>query len=191
MGTIKDNASEKHRPDPTLSIQNRLRLTARVAVGVSLAGTIALLVTLYLLLREQSTENYFQIIQSLTRSQDHLAFAMLTAGTLIILVAALVTWIITLYSSHRVAGPLYRFSKNLEMEIERGPVATTALRKDDDFQELSKKLGSAAEGLSRFYEDQLTLVDELSRELDSAQQFDPNRYRDLLRELANRATGAS
>ena len=50
MAATNNNTDAEHRPDPTLSIQNRLRLTARVAVGVSLLGSIALLVTFFLLL---------------------------------------------------------------------------------------------------------------------------------------------
>jgi nitrate/nitrite-specific signal transduction histidine kinase len=187
MNSTEDSTDGRHRPDPVLSMQNRLRLTARVAVSVSLVSAIALAIALYLLLRDQPAENYYQIIQSLTRSQERLTFAMVTVGALTILLAGLLTWIITLYSSHRVAGPLYRFSKNLELEIERGPVATTNLRKNDDFQALSNKLGRAAAGLSRYYGDQLALVDELSRNLESAQRLDPEHYQDLLRRLADTA----
>jgi hypothetical protein len=191
MAATNNNTDAEHRPDPTLSIQNRLRLTARVAVGVSLLGSIVLLVTLFLLLRDQPDSNYYQIIQSLTRSQEHLALAMLIAGTLTVLLAGLFTWSITLYSSHRVAGPLYRFSRNLELEIEQGPVATTNLRKDDGFQDLSKKLAQAAEGLSQYYDDQRQLVDELAQNLDSEQRFDPDRCRYLLKKLAKTANASS
>ena len=191
MDISRDNPDKSSHRDPVLSMQNRLRLTARVALGVSLVSATALLLAMYLLQRDQPAENYYQIIQSLTRSQDRLLFAMVTAGALTILLAGLLTWIITLYSSHRVAGPLYRFSKNLEMEIERGPVATTGLRNDDDFQELSKKLGSAAAELSLYYGDQLALLDELSQHLDSTQPLDPNRHRDLLQRLADRQVGNS
>ena len=183
MDTSKNSNNEPDRLDPVLSMQNRLRLTARVALGVGCVSALALLLALYLLLRDQRAENYYQIIQSLTLSQDRLALAMVTAGALTLLLAGLLTWFIVLYSSHRVAGPLYRFSKNLELEIERGPVATTGLRKNDDFQDLSQRLGSAAAGLSRYYDDQRALLDELSRALDSAQELDPERYRELLRRL--------
>ncbi len=177
--------------DPTLSIQNRLRLTARVAVSVSLVGSIVLVVTLYFLLRDQPQESYYQIIQSLTRSKDRLMLAMFAAGTLIVLMAGLITWLITLYSSHRVAGPLYRFSKNLELEIERGPVATTSLRKDDGFQELSNKLSVAADGLTRYYTQQLQAVDEISRNLNAEQPCSVDQYRDLLQKLETTISGAS
>lgn len=177
--------------DPTLSMQNRLRLTARVAVSVSLVGSIVLMVTLYFLLTDQPQENYYQIIQSLTRSKDRLMLAMFVAGTLIVLTAGLITWIITLYSSHRVAGPLYRFSRNIELEIERGPVATTSLRKGDSFQELSDKLGMAADGLSDYYAQQLRAVDELSRNLDAEQPCSVNQYRDLLQKIKTTLSGGS
>ena len=175
-------------PDPTLSILNRLRLTARVAVSVSLAGTAVLMLTLYRLLGEQSEENYLQVIQSLTRSQDQLLYSMLTAGTLILLLAGLITWFITLYSSHRVAGPLYRFSKNIELEIPRGPVATIGLRRDDGFQDVSRKLSDAADGLAGHYAAQLQVIDELSAELDADEPPGELRYREVLQKLEHRVS---
>lgn len=117
--------------------------------------------------------------------------AMFVAGTLIVLTAGLITWIITLYSSHRVAGPLYRFSRNIELEIERGPVATTSLRKGDSFQELSDKLGMAADGLSDYYAQQLRAVDELSRNLNAEQPCSVNQYRDLLQKIKTTLSGGS
>ena len=81
------------------------------------------------MLIEQTGENYFQTILALTRSQQQLAIAMLIGGALVIALAGLITWTFTLYFSHRIAGPIYRFTKNLELEIEKGPVTTIAIRK--------------------------------------------------------------
>ena len=191
MNKIIASDDEKHQYDFTLSVQNRLRLTARVAVSVSLMSTLVLVSTLYVLLRDQREENYFQIIQSLTRSQDQLAIAMLIGGALIVLVGGLITWIIALYSSARVAGPLYRFSKNLELEIKQGPVATIGLRQEDSFQGLSDKLARAADGLSRYYDNQLRIVDDLSRRIDSEQGISVNQYSELLQKLRNTRTSLS
>ena len=98
MNSTEDSTDGRHRLDPVPSMQNRLRLTAQMAVGVSLVSAIALAISLHLLLRDQPAGNYYQVIQLLTRSQDRLAFAMVTAGAMTILLAGLLTWIITLYS---------------------------------------------------------------------------------------------
>lgn len=189
MNPEKSDPRQETDFDPVLSLQNRLRLTAIVAASVSLLGLLVLLATLLLLFRERPADGYYQIILSLTQNQERLGLAMTIAGSLIVLLAGLVTWLITLYSSHRVAGPLYRFSKNLELEIEQGPVAPVRLRRDDGFQALSNKFARAADCLEHYYADQMQLIDELSRRLDAADTDGIGRVSDSLRELTGKVTG--
>ncbi len=189
MNPEKSDPRQETDFDPVLSLQNRLRLTAIVAASVSLLGLLVLLATLLLLFRERPADGYYQIILSLTQNQERLGIAMTIAGSLIVLLAGLVTWLITLYSSHRVAGPLYRFSKNLELEIEQGPVAPVRLRRDDGFQALSNKFARAADCLEHYYADQMQLIDELSRRLDAADTDGIGRVSDSLRELTGKVTG--
>jgi hypothetical protein len=113
---------------------------------------------------------------------------MLIGGALIVLVAGLITWIITLYSSARVAGPLYRFSRNIELEIEHGPVETTRIRKGDSFQGLSNKLARAAEGLAKYYDGQIQVIDEFSRCINSEQRIGTSQYGKLLQQLKSTLT---
>lgn len=190
MNTTSPDDSLDPRPDPQTALQRRLRLTAIVSVSASLAGALVLLLMLYLLFRAQPGQSYYEIVQSLTQGQDRLAAAMTLAGSVIVLLAGLVTWLITLYSSHRIAGPFYRFSKNLELEIEQGPVAPIRLRRGDRLQALSAKLARAAEELENYYGEQLRLVDELERCIDADDSDGAARCRDSLRQLAARA-GAS
>ena len=188
MNRSENGTGERRQYYSTLLMQHYLRLTAKIAVSVSLVGTLVLLLALYFLLRNQPEENYLQVIQSLTIGQDQLALAMLIGGSLIVLVAGLLTWFIILYSSARVAGPLYRFSKNIELEIEHGPVQTIKLRKEDSFQKLSGKLASAAQGLTQYYDSQIQAIDELSRHISSKQGIDAGQYSKLLQKLRSTIT---
>jgi hypothetical protein len=185
------NRSPERQPDSQVALQQRLRLTAALSVSVSLLGALVLLLTLCLLFRSQPGQTYYQIIQSLTLGQDRLFMAMTLAGSVIVLLAGLVTWVITLYSSHRIAGPFYRFAKNLELEIERGPVTPVRLRKDDRFQMLAARFTRAADGLETYYASQRQLIDELARSLDAGDADGIARSRDLLRRLAAKASGLS
>ena len=189
MNTAITDPSPERQPDAQLTLQQRLRLTAIVSVSVSLFGAIAMLLTLYLLFRAQPGQSYYQVIQSLTLGQDRLVMAMLLAGSVILLLAGLVTWMITLYSSHRIAGPFYRFSKNLELEIERGPVTPVSLRKHDRFQALAARFTRAADSLETYYASQRELLDELAQSVDASDAEAIARNRDLLRQLAARASG--
>jgi hypothetical protein len=171
--------------DSTLSAQNRLKMTAKVAVSVSLLSTMVLLAAFYLLLIDQAEKTYLQTILALTRSQEQLAIAMLIGGALVTALAGLITWAFTLYFSHRIAGPIYRFTKNLELEIEKGPVTTVAIRKEDSLQVLSEKLGLTVDRLSRHYDNQLKIVDEISRNLHAADGINVTAYNEALEKLKN------
>ena len=187
---IANGSSERHS-DPQMTLQQRLRLTAIVSVSVSLLGALGMLSTLYLLFRAQPGQSYYQIVQSLTQGQDRLLVAMALAVSVILLLAGIVTWLITLYSSHRIASPFYRFSKNLELEIERGPVKPTRLRKDDRFQALAVHFDHATDNLASYYACQRRLVDELARSLEQSDAEGVQRSRERLRQLADKASGLS
>ncbi|NNE64805.1 MAG: hypothetical protein HKN34_12030 [Gammaproteobacteria bacterium] len=171
-----DEGSEDSPGDFTLSARNRLRVTAKVAIGVSLLSALILFMVLYFVLIDHSEKNYLEAIASLTRSQQQLAFAMFVAGALILILAGIITWLVTLYFSHRIAGPIYRFTKNLELEIEKGPVSTIAIRKEDSLQALSTKLETAAEGLSRYYDSQKEIVDQIYRLVDGEYEVDGKEF---------------
>lgn len=183
MPKINYKEGEKYQGDLAHIFRGRLRLIARIALSISLLSTVLLLATLYFLFRGQKEDSYWLVIQSLTLSRDQLMIAMLIGGALILLVAGLITWFITLYSSARIAGPLYRFSKNIELEIKQGPVATINLRKGDYFQELSLQMACAAERLNTNYKRQLALVDEFDHYLESSDVVDAGEFRRLLDQL--------
>lgn len=180
------NASESHLYDLSQPLQNQLKMTARVALSISVLATLVLLSTLYFLFKDQQQGSYFGVIQSFARSQDQLIPAMLIGGAMIILIAGLVTWFILLYSSARVAGPLFRFTKNIEMQIDAGPVQTVKLREGDYLQDLSSKLSQAASGLSKSYALQLEVVEELYKTLDSTDEVSNAQYKEYLQQLKER-----
>ena len=173
---LSDEGSEDSPGDFTLSARNRLRVTAKVAISVSLLSALILLMVLYFVLIDHSEKNYLEAIASLTRSQQQLAVAMFVAGALILILAGIITWLVTLYFSHRIAGPIYRFTKNLELEIEKGPVSTIAIRKEDSLQALSTKLETAARGLSRYYDSQKEIVDQIYRLVDGEYEVDGKEF---------------
>ena len=173
---LSDEGSEDSPGDFTLSARNRLRVTAKVAISVSLLSALILLMVLYFVLIDHSEKNYLEAIASLTRSQQQLAVAMFVAGALILILAGIITWLVTLYFSHRIAGPIYRLTKNLELEIEKGPVSTIAIRKEDSLQALSTKLETAARGLSRYYDSQKEIVDQIYRLVDGEYEVDGKEF---------------
>ena len=189
MTQLQEQAFES---DLSQTLQHQLKVIAKVAVAISVLAAVVLLGTIYYLLSEQPHQSYYQAMQALTKTQDQLVIAMLLGGALIVSVAGIMTWFITLYTSARIAGPLYRFSQNIELEITQGPVSIIGLRKGDPFQDLSHKLNGTVEGLSRYYEDQHELIDEMHRTLEvGPEQYGKNNehqhFKRLLQQLKETA----
>lgn len=182
----KDSNAESHLYDISQPLHNQLKTTARVALSISVFATLVLLTTLFFLFEDQQQGSYLSSIQAFTRSQDQLVPAMLIGGAMIMLMAGMITWFILLYSSARIAGPMYRFSRNVEMQINQGPVSTIKLRKGDYLQDLSGKLAQAAEGLNEYYADQLEVVDEVVEKLESSRELSSTEYNEFLQRLENR-----
>lgn len=172
-----------------LSARSRLRVTAKIAISISLLSALVLVFILQFLLIDQSEKNYLETIVSLSQSQQQLTIAMAVGGALVITAAGLLTWLFTLYFSHRIAGPVYRFTRNLELEIEKGPVPTVAIRKEDSLQAVSRKLSDAVNRLSQYYDGQLEIVDKLDQALNGQGLSDPQSY-DLLVDRLEKAVGA-
>ncbi len=179
------NHGNGHSFDLSPYLQDQLRLIGRIALVVSLVAATALLLTLWGLFSGQPQGDYYRIIQALTRSQEQLPVAMLIGGALIVSLAGLMTWFMVLYSSARITGPLYRFARNLELEISEGPVQTVQLRSGDHLQALSGKLATAADNLGRHYADQERTVAALQRSLAAEPAAGDASYPELLQQLKN------
>jgi len=186
MGRNVNNLPGSKLSDVSQSLQSHLRVIAKVATGVSLLATLVLGLTVFLVFGDAPQTDYFMSIQSAVRDQDQLMIGMLIGGTLIILLAGLITWLISLYSSARVAGPLYRLARNIEMEIEYGPVAVIQLREEDQFQQLAGKMDDIVTEMNAFHGDQLLLIDRLDRSLSNDGCISSEQYSLFLQRLKSR-----
>jgi hypothetical protein len=77
------------------------------------------------------TDDYFETVRSITVTRRQLPWVMAVGGLLLVVATALTTWMITLYSSFRLAGPLYRFSLDLQKGIDTGRVPAIKIRRSD------------------------------------------------------------
>ncbi len=136
-----------------LSGISRLQLVSRIA-GVT--GLVALLVlgAVVWWLTDAGGDSYFEVIRAHVLTRRQLGPAMLLAGLFLLALVALITWLFALYGSFRIAGPLYRFTRNLQ-QAEREP--PLGIRRDDSLQATSAHLQQAWADLHR-----------LRRELDAA-----------------------
>ena len=93
--------------------------------------------------------SYLQNVQSLAMTHRQLPMVMLAGGLTLAAGTGLTTWLITLYSSFRVAGPLYRFSRNLELGIETGRVPRIRIRGREEPRIRTERRREAADAVGR------------------------------------------
>jgi hypothetical protein len=110
-----------------------LAQVGKFSLWFSLVAIIGLLAVLWL--GPGQGENYTEQIQSLAAARKNLPTLMWLGGLLLAVGTGLTTWMIVLYSSFRVAGPLYRFKQCFEAMDSQGPLADTLLRDDDLLQQ--------------------------------------------------------
>ncbi|NGZ28517.1 MAG: hypothetical protein G8345_16710 [Magnetococcales bacterium] len=153
-----------------LLMVNRLMRVGQISLGLGVVAVVCILLAAHFLTWEQG-KSYLETIQSLSFSKRHLLPTLLLAGLVILALAGIITWMVTLYSTFRVAGPLYRFSRNLEKQIAEGPLPMDKIRDGDLLQEEYTLLAESAEMLQAYYDAMSELVDLARVQLDLP---DPN-----------------
>jgi nitrate/nitrite-specific signal transduction histidine kinase len=109
-----------------------------------------------------------------------------------LLTLAVLAGIQTLFSSHRVAGPMYRFEKMANELIRGNYAARVRIRKTDEFKEMARLLNYLAEGLEisrtgdgQFYTDVKTRLETISAMLEAEGAEYPDDVKRLIQALVN------
>lgn len=161
----------QNQPDQPVTIV-RLRAIGHIALLVS-AITLAAAMILPLLL-DASANNYNRSINMMLLTQDRLPCVMLIIGLLLVTATGITTWFIALYSSFRIAGPLYRFARNIELEINEGPIPIINIRATDQLQAESEALANTVNSLQQHYQKIAEDCDKLCAQLN---QTTPDKKR--------------
>jgi hypothetical protein len=155
--------------NPTQSDNSRLfyhlktiGTVALVVGGLSFAALLLLLA----FLSDNTGSSYLDIVKSGSITRKSLGPGMLLAGLFLVGATAAITWLISLYASFRIAGPLFRFSRNMELLIGSEDVTLTPIRKEDQLQGEARQLVQSFDLLQTHYreigaaaDDALTLID--------------------------------
>lgn len=156
-----------------------LKLVGKVALITGIAAAILLLV-LVLFVSENGGASYRDIIQAYSVTRAHLPSVMTLAALLLIMIVGLSAGLIAMYASFRIAGPLYRFSRNLQApEVAR---QQTSIRKDDALHALAGELHESVDALAHHY-DQLRAHVTATQALIVQKPHDPARLSEAIRAL--------
>jgi len=125
---------------------------AKMALLVALVAAAGLLAAIFWVTTDEGV-SYGSVVLSRSLTQQKLLPVMVVFGLLLVCVAALCTWLIALYSSHRIAGPLFRFAKNIKLISQDSFAAPLAIRKTDLLQRQWLEFDAAQKRLREHYGD--------------------------------------
>lgn len=128
----------------------RLHLVAKIALIVGGVSCLAMLLALNFI-TDKSGVSYDTIIRSYSLSRQHLGPTLLVEGLCLVAFAGVFTWLVALYAGFYIAGPLYRFSRNLEDFIKQGPVTPKPTRSQDKLKHEEQQILRSIAKLQNHY----------------------------------------
>jgi hypothetical protein len=148
----------------------RFRRVANISLWVALIAVLSLLALIFAI--EKPSKSYVGSILNLAITLKNLHWMMALAACWLLAATAATTWFITLYSSFRVAGPLYRLSRNLEHASIKGYIELINIRGSDLLQHECRLLDEVNKVVQQHFEKiavAATRLEEARKEADPSQ----------------------
>lgn len=143
-----------------------LKLVAKIGLSVAVASCLGLLLVL-VLIGVDRVRGYAPIIGAFGLARHSLGQAMWVFGLAITSFAGIAAWGFSLYTSFRVAGPLYRISRNLQLQIEHGTARLVPIRADDSLQQQWKDFEASVAVLHAQHEELRRAVIDVEQALET------------------------
>ncbi len=140
------------------------KLVAKIGLSVAVASCLGLLLVL-IPVSDEKASGYGQIIGAFGLARQSLGPAMLVFGLAMVSFAGITTWLFSLYASFRVAGPLYRISRDLELQIEQGAITPVPIRATDSLQREWRAFEASVAALRAQREDLKQALSEVEKAL--------------------------
>lgn len=144
-----------------------VRMVAKIGLSVAVASGLGLLLVL-LQLSDDTASGYGQIVGAWGLARDSLGPAMLVFGLALVGFAGLSAWLFSLYASFRIAGPLYRISRNLELQVEHRLSAPMPIRATDRLQREWKAFEASVAALRTQHRELRQALGEVENALGTA-----------------------
>jgi methyl-accepting chemotaxis protein len=118
------------------------KVTAVAVLGTGLTGGL-----LYFLADKEFGRAFYSAHYQARSSWELLLPAVLFSSFVSMFLVAAVAVFMTLYDSHRIGGPLYRFKANLETVAKGDLMLVTRLRDGDELQALTEAMNGMTQSL--------------------------------------------
>jgi hypothetical protein len=158
----------KHGGSESPEILFHLRWVANIALSVGALTATGLGVVLFVL-TDRTGASYGELIKSASITHENLGPALLIGGLALVAFTAILTWLISLYSSFLIAGPLFRLSRNIEASLTEGPIKPLPIRDSDRLHREAAMLDDALGALALHYKNLRDEVDRALGQIDAGE----------------------
>lgn len=159
-----------------------VKWVAKIALSVGAIAWAGLMLVIFLLTDDKGTD-YAHIIFMSSLTQQNLGPAILVFGLVMVFIASISTWLIALYSSFRIAGPLFRFAQNLNNIIANAFAVPMAIRQTDMLQREWSEFDASQAKLREHYKALREAVDQCEQALKTDANLDSASLRQALARL--------
>ena len=146
----------------------RLRLVSRIALIVGGLACLGMVLVLTFI-TDKSGVTYETIIRSHSLSRQNLGPALLVVGLFLVAFSGVITYLISLYTGFYIAGPLFRFARNLEIFIAEGQVDPIPTRENDQLKQEEQQIKRSITKLQHHYGELRAATDAALIQLASQQ----------------------
>lgn len=167
---MSETKTRKHDRRKRYLVNRKLQLhLISIVVGSIIAGSIFSLFFLYYLVNNTITATVDNFHPSLQKTSQAILPAFMYTNLITVTVISIAAFIIILYKSHKIAGPITRFEKDLA-EIDKGNLKLNfRLRKHDHFKNAYQNLEKVANGLQLRIESLVDRTERIRGELNKLQ----------------------
>lgn len=148
-----------------------------------LAGSVISGIIIYAMSRTTVTTTFVNSKLTIKSTADFIMPAVLLASAVVIVITGIAAIAITLFTSHKIAGPLYRLEKDID-EITAGNLDISLnLRRGDEIKPVAASLNRMVKSIK----DRITTVKEELVEVENELTAAPNAASENIKKRIRRA----
>lgn len=110
-----------------------------------------------------------QSLKTMEETQNQMIELLVVFETLIILI----TFFISLYLSHKIAGPLFKLKKAMDESDHRKEFTDLKFRDGDHFEDLANEYNEMTHGIKNFYNKNIKLAQQAAEQIKKTIPFVP------------------
>lgn len=174
-------APHQSRQPPRFLLFNWRFVVKIILVVAAVSCLAAILVLIFIMGKSGNTHAAISSYFSLSRKQ--IGPTLMVVGFFLVAFAGFITWLFALYTSHYIAGPLYRFARNIEMLIKQGLADPIPTRQKDHLKQQEMQLQRTVTRLQQHYSEVRLATEEALSQLYTQPTVSIKKLKELDREV--------